>query len=328
MRRYNYAIPLVIVVIILVFTLTRDRAETVPEYSDTRMMMDTFVEIRVWGEGTVSGEACLDSAFAALSAIDSLLGDGLITCEERSVLAEAESESVMAIGAEAWRITRGLFDPTIGAVSRLWEFYPGARPPQPDDLAAGLAFVGLENYPAPGAPATGEESGYVLDIGGVAKGYALDLAAEKIRRLGFQAAIVNAGGDIKILGDKPGEGPWRIAVRHPRRRHEFLGCLNLGPVSVATSGDYERSFTFDGKTYHHILDPRDGMPSGRSVSVTVIGPDAGLCDALATGLFVLGAPEAVALAESLPGIEAVFVFGEDLEVVTTSGIADSFERLE
>jgi thiamine biosynthesis lipoprotein len=176
--------------------------------------------------------------------------------------------------------------------------------------------------------ASGEPEGYVLDIGGVAKGYALDLAAAEIERLGFRAAIVNAGGDIKVLGEKPGGGPWRIAVRHPRRRDAFMGCLNLGPGSVATSGDYERSFTFEGRTYHHILDPRDGMPSGRSVSVTVIGPDAGLCDALATGLFVLGGSEAVALAESLPGIEAVFIFGEDLDVATTSGITDAFERLE
>ncbi|MGD9401660.1 MAG: FAD:protein FMN transferase [bacterium] len=328
MRKYTYAVPVIIIAIVLVITLTRQRAETVREYSDSRMMMDTFVEICIWGEGKVSGEACLDSAFAVIASIDTLFGDGLITWAERGVLASPEAQEVMAVGREAWDITGGLFDPTIGSVSSLWEFYAGARPPEPDCISAALAYVGLDRYPAPGRPYAGDPSGFILDIGGVAKGYALDLAAAEIGRLGFDAAIVNAGGDIKILGEKPGGGPWRIAIRHPRERGEFLGCLEVGPVSVATSGDYERSFACAGKRYHHILDPRDGMPSGHSVSVTVVGPDACLCDALATGLFVLGPERGVALAESLQGVEAVFVYGEGLDVVTTGGIADSFERLE
>lgn len=326
MKRYNYAIPLVAVIILLVFTLTRDRGENVPEHYDSRLMMDTFVEIRIWGAGEVDGGAGLDSAFAAIAAIDDLLGDGIITPAEAIVLEAAETDSIMARSQAAWRHTGGLFDPTIGAVSRLWEFYAGAAPPDPDSLEGALGCVGLEDYMA-GRPCP-DGRGYVLDIGGVAKGYALELAAAAILRLGFRAALLNAGGDIKIVGDRPRGGKWRIAVRHPRAREDFLGCLNVGPVSIATSGDYERSFTHGGTTYHHILDPRNGMPSRGSVSVTVIGRDAGLCDALATGLFVMGGTEAVALVEALPGIEAVFVFGEDLDVVTTSGIADSFERLE
>lgn len=328
MKKYNYAIPIVIVVIIVVFTLTRDRGESVPEYSDTRLMMDTFVEIRLWGEGSVSGQAGLDSAFAVLADMGDLFGDGLITGAESAALEDPRADSIIAASRTAWRHTQGLFDPTIGAVSRLWEFYPGATPPDADSVRAALRKVGLEGYLA--ARRSGGASGcdYVLDIGGVAKGYALDLAAARIEALGFQAALLNAGGDIKILGEKPGGGLWRIAVRHPRARDTFLGCLEVGPVAIATSGDYERSYMYAGKRYHHLLDPRDGMPSGRSVSVTVIGQDAGLCDALATGLFVLGGEEAVAVAESLPGIEAIFVFGGDLEVVTTAGIAGSFERLE
>jgi thiamine biosynthesis lipoprotein len=328
MRRYNFAIPLVIVIILLVFTLTRDRGESVPEHYDSRLMMDTFIEITLWGEGSVSGEAGLDSAFAAIAGVGDLLGDGLITAAESGVLCTPEADSIMARSLTAWRRTEGLFDPTIGAVSRLWEFYPDAEPPDPDSVRAALEYVGLDAYLAAGRSAGESRVGYVLDVGGVAKGYALELAAATVERLGFPAALLNAGGDIKIIGEKPGGGPWRIAVRHPRRRDVFLGCLEVGPVSVATSGDYERSFTWEGKRYHHILDPRDGMPSSGSVSVTVIGRDAGLCDALATGFFVMGWDEALALAEALPGIEAVFVFGEDLDVVTTGGIADMFERME
>jgi thiamine biosynthesis lipoprotein len=328
MKRYNYVIPLAIVVFILILTTVRNRGEKIPEYCDSRIMMDTFVEIRIWGRGSVSGEAAVDSAFAVIARIAALLGEGIITASESGVLAEPEADSIMAISQRAWDETGGLFDPTIGSVSRLWEFYGEAAPPDADSVDAALEFVGLGAYLSQGISHGQAGRDYVLDVGGVAKGYALDLAAAEITRLGFRAALLNAGGDIKIVGEKPGGGRWRIAIRHPRNRDAFLGCLEVGPVSIATSGDYERCFVHEGTRYHHVLDPRTGMPSRSSVSVTVIGRDAGFCDALATGLFVMGVEQALALAESLPGIEAVFVTGEELDVVTTSGISDSFERLE
>jgi thiamine biosynthesis lipoprotein len=322
MKRQNYLIPLVIVVLILVYAAVK-RTDEVPEYSDSRIMMDTFVEIRVWGRGDVSAEAGVDSAFAAMALIADLLGDGLIFPAEAGVLRTSHMDSIMAISRHAWRVTGGLFDPTIGAVSRLWEFYPGGTPPPADSLDRALERVGLGRFPD-----SGTGSRQVLDIGGVAKGYALELGAEKLRSLGFTAALLNAGGDIKIVGSRPGRKKWRIAVRHPRRRGEFLGLLTTGSGSIATSGDYERFFICGGKRYHHILDPRDGMPSHASVSVTVLGPNAGFCDALATGLFVMGGDEAFALAESLPDIEAIFVWDEEMNVTVTSGISDSFERMD
>lgn len=332
MKKYTYVIPLAIVVFILILTAVRNRGEKVPEYFDSRIMMDTFLEIRIWGTGSVSGDAAVDSAFAVIARLEYLLGEGIITAAESRVLEEPEVDSIMTVGKRAYDVTAGLFDPTIGSVSRLWEFYREAVPPDPDSLEAALEVVGLEEYLARGAgPATlagGAGGDYVLDVGGIAKGYALDLAAAEIERLGFRAALLNAGGDIKIVGDKPGGGLWRIAMRHPRKQDAFVGFLEVGPVSIATSGDYERCFVRDGTRYHHILDPRTGMPSRSSVSVTVIGRDAGFCDALATGLFVMGGERALALAESLPGIEAVFITGEQLDVMTTSGISDSFERLE
>ena len=336
MKRYNYVIPLAIVAVILILVVVGDRGESIPEYYDSKIMMDTFVEIRIWGSGKVSGEDACDSAFAVIARIDSLLGDGLITGAEMGVLAEPEVGGIMDVSETAYNVTEGLFDPTIGAVSMLWEFYDGAKPPDADSVSAALERVGLVHYLGrvdPAAPSRWRTLGEardacVLDIGGVAKGYALDLAAARITGLGFQAALLNAGGDIKIVGEKPGGGKWRIAVRHPRRRDVFLGCLEVGPAAIATSGDYERFFTHEGTRYHHILDPRDGMPSRSSVSVTVIGREAGLCDALATGLFVMGGERALALAEDLPGIDAVFVIGEELDVTATEGISNSFERLE
>jgi thiamine biosynthesis lipoprotein len=327
MKRYSFAIPLAVVAVLVVFTLLRQGGEDVPEYRDSRLMMDTFVEIRLWGEGDVPGEAALDSAFAAMAHIDRLLGDGLITARDSAAFDAPAVDSIMAVSALAWRLTGGEFDPTIGAVSRLWEFYPDSAPPDADSLKAGLKAVGFGRYLAASRSPGGDIGPYVLDIGGVAKGYAVDLAARVIERLGFPAALINAGGDIRLVGHKPGGGPWRIAVRHPRKQNEFIGCLEVGPVSIATSGDYERCFTYEGVRYHHILDPADGMPARGAISVTVIGRDAGLCDALATGLFVLGGRRALALAESLPGIEAVVVPDEACEALVTTGAADAFEEV-
>ena len=322
MSKYANVIPLCIVAIVIGLAVLRSTADKAVEHSDQRIMMDTFVEIRIWGEGNVSAEAGLDSAFAVIGRIDRMLGDGLVTSAEAGLLDGACLDSIMAISARAWQITGGLFDPTIGSVSRLWEFGPEAVPPRADSIEVALARVGLGRYLA------GDVRGCVLDIGGVAKGYALELAARKLAGLGFGAALLNAGGDIKIMGERPGGGPWRIAIRHPRDSNSLLGCLEVGPVSIATSGDYERAFVHEGRRYHHILDPRDGMPSYSSISATVIGANAGLCDALATGLFVMGGGPALELAEKLPGIEAVFVFDDSSGVMMTEGIARSFEESE
>jgi thiamine biosynthesis lipoprotein len=203
----------------------------------------------------------------------------------------------------------------------LWDFWEGAVPPAEDSVRAGLDYLGLDTYLAGRAL-----PGCILDLGGVAKGYAVDLAAAKLRALGFTSAIVNAGGDMRLVGCRPDGKPWRIAVRHPRRRGEFIGFLELEDVSVATSGDYEKFFIFDGKRFHHILDPRTGMPGYASTGVTVVAEDAAYCDAMATGLFLLGTEQGVAAVEADTGIEALFVHADGRTVTVSSGLTSRFGR--
>ncbi|MFH1312963.1 MAG: FAD:protein FMN transferase [Candidatus Eisenbacteria bacterium] len=324
MRRYKYLPPVLIICAVLGFTIIRNMRTGADYYSDSAIMMDTVVEVSVWGKGKVPATAAVDSVLKAMARIDRLLGDGFVEVGKGGdVLRSNEFGHLLAVSRRAHDATRGLFDPTIGSVSRLWEFWEGAEPPREASIKSALAHVGLEAYLSGRDP-----GGTVFDLGGVAKGYAVDLGAETLRRLGFKSAIINAGGDLNLIGKRVDRRPWRIAIRHPRQSDGFIGYLDLEDVSVATSGDYERCFIYDGRRYHHILDPRTGMPGGASTGVTVVGPSSCLSDALATGLFLLGPVEGLAVVESLEGIDAVFVNAGGDSLAVSSGLASGFGRFE
>jgi thiamine biosynthesis lipoprotein len=259
-----------------------------------------------------------------MARVDSLFGGGMVDAETHAVVAGSpEFEYLVDMSRRVHDMTRGLFDPTIGSVSRLWEFWHDAEPPPMDSIRSGLANVGLDQY------VSGRDTDhFVLDLGGIAKGYAVDLATDTLRALGFKSAIINAGGDLSLIGKRLDGRPFRIAIRHPRLNDGFIGYLDLEDVCVATSGDYERCFVVGGVRYHHILDPRTGMPGDQSASVTVVTSRNCLGDALATGLFLLGAKEGLRVVEDLEGVEAVFVFAEGESVAVSSGLIGKFGRYE
>jgi thiamine biosynthesis lipoprotein len=145
-----------------------------------------------------------------------------------------------------------------------------------------------------------------IDLGGFAKGYAADNGAAILARHGIGHALVAAGGDSRLLGDRCGR-PWTIGIRDPRRKGEVVALLPLEDVSVSTSGDYERFFE-DGTTRcHHVLDPRTGRSPQDVRSVTIVAPDGLTSEALSKTVFVLGVERGMRLVESLPGVDAVVV---------------------
>lgn len=324
MIRYRIGLPIAVVCAILAFAVVRNLTQHDAYCWDSALMMDTVVEIGVWGRGNVPADAAVDSAFGVMSRVDSLFrGRFVHEAQDTEVIASGEFRYLMDISSAAYEMTLGSFDPTIGSVSRLWGFWDGAEPPPRDSIEQALAAVGLARY------LLGERGrGVVFDLGGIAKGYAVDLAAQKLRGLGFRSAIINAGGDLSLVGKRPDGRPWRIAIRHPRQRGTFIGYLDLEDVSVATSGDYEKYFIFDGRRYHHILDPRTGWPGHASASVTVVASGTCLSDALATGLFVMGPEMGLGAVEGWDGVEAVFVHADGDSLEVSRGLAGSFGRFE
>lgn len=221
---------------------------------------------------------------------------------------------------EAYRLTSGAFDPTVAPLVSAYNFAYDSKTgekntPHPltaQQVSALLPLVGFNKV------LVDEErskvylpAGMSIDLGAVAKGYAADLACERVAKE-VSGVMVEIGGDIAIRGVKPDGEPWQVAIADPRHPQETLvEFLLTGDCGVATSGDYERYFEVDGIRYSHIIDPKTGLPAHYMVSVTVVAPTAALADALATGIFVLGVEPGLALVEQLPGVEVLIYTDED-----------------
>ncbi|KAF2957549.1 hypothetical protein AS159_07755 [Thermotoga sp. Ku-13t] len=193
------------------------------------------------------------------------------------------------------KLTNGAFDPTLGELIRLWGFDKIAetipsRVPSPKEIEEALKHAGTDKLELDFQRRRVRLlNGAKLDLGGIAKGYALDRAYQVAKEVDKDCTgFVEAGGDIRILGPKFGSRPWVIGVRNPRQGDAVIAYLYLTSGAVATSGDYERYFEIGGVRYHHILDPRTGFPARGAISVTVVADNAVTADALSTAGFVMG----------------------------------------
>ncbi len=221
--------------------------------------------------------------------------------------------AVLPVIAEANRLARlsnGLFNPVIGKLVALWGFHDNALPvgtlPDRQAIAALVAQAPAANdVVIRDGMVSNSNPAVEYDLGGFAKGYAIDRSMERLRTLGIENAIVNAGGDLRAIG-RHGNRPWRVGIRHPRQEGILASVEIEGDASIFTSGDYERFFEVDGTRYHHILDPRSGYPADTATSVTVIHGTAATADAAATALFVAGPDHWAAVARSM-GVELVML---------------------
>jgi len=223
--------------------------------------------------------------------------------------------------------TNGAFRPDLGPLVRLWGIgTDNARIPEYWEIDDALEIVESTFFSmGDSGMARLDPAGASLDLGAIAKGYAVDRACEVLRKYGVTAAMVWAGGDLRVWGTKPDGKPWRIGVRHPRNQSDFLAVLTIDSGAVATSGDYERYFEFEGGKYHHILDPEEGAPSRASISSTVYAPTCMDADAYATAMFVLGPEKGMEVANQL-GVPAYIMDKKSGRYIVRKN--EYFERLE
>ncbi len=255
-------------------------------------------------------------ASSPLSSVNGAAGD-------HAVPVPADLRAVIRRGIEIGQRTDGAFDITWAALWGLWDFR-AVTPQVPADAEierrAGLVDFRLVEIDDEAGTVYLPRAGMLIGLGGIAKGYALDVSARGLRERGFDSFLISAGGQM-MLGGRRGDRPWRVGVRDPRGApDDFFAFIETTGVSISTSGDYERYFIRDGIRYHHILDPRTGRPSRGPRSATVISADATLADALSTALMILGTDRGLALAESWAGVEAVVVDARGT-VHATAGIA-------
>ena len=225
--------------------------------------------------------------------------------------------SMIAISKDLFEKSDGLFNPAIGNLINLWQMHrhdeSDIRPP---DAAVIRRLVtqnpNMSDIHIDGTSVESRNPGVQLSLGAFAKGYAIDLAMEYLQSQGIENAVINAGGDLRVIGQHGGR-PWRIGIRHPRKDGVIAWLDAEANESIFTSGDYERFYMHDGKRYHHILDPRTGYPATGSTSVTVIHHDAGIADAAATALFVAGPERWYEIARAM-NIKYVMLIDTDLGI--------------
>jgi len=296
-----------------------------------RVAMGTVVTVKLHAGRRLS-EALVDSAFAEIERIESLMSRHVADSEANRIEREAvagdfvcspEMAAVLARCQEYAVRTEGRFDVTVGALTRLWNFPEAQYPPAPALIDSALAHVGYRDLVVEGRRVRLGRGGIRLDLGAAAKGYAVDRAVARLQELGVTAGLVEAGGDLRYWGSKPDGSGWRFAVQHPRAPNEYLPVDDIGLVAIATSGDYEQFFEHEGRRYHHILDPRTGYPAAGAVSATAWANSALEADIVATTAFILGPLEGVRLGEDLPEVEVLVLYmdGGRLLHRRTSGLA-------
>ncbi|MCX7828213.1 MAG: FAD:protein FMN transferase [Thermanaerothrix sp.] len=227
----------------------------------------------------------LTSAHLEFSEVSSLSRTGALYPSE-------DVRRLLRMALKAAKDSRGAFDPTIGALTSLWQIgTPNARVPKPWEIARAVRHVDYRGLFEDRDGRFHLKAGQRLDLGGIAKGFAGDVLAKELRSMGVQWAVLDLGGNVVVVGN-PDKGPWRIGIQHPiSPRGTILGVLEIaGPkAAVVTSGVYERFLEVGNRRYHHILDPKTGYPvQSGLLSVTVVSHSSSEADALSTALFVLG----------------------------------------
>lgn len=309
-------------IILLCLTLTAflSGCNRKPEaYQEQLLVFGTLVEIKLWDVEPEQGRQAIaqladDFNFlhrvwhawnpGSLSRINQLLPAGEKFSGAPSVL------PLIIEGQRLSKLSGGLFNPAIGNLIKLWGFESDDPPkgPPPDEQAIEAILKrhpSMEDISIDGIELQCSNDAVRLDFGGFAKGVAIDNAIQHLREMGINNAIVNAGGDLRIIGSH-GERPWRIGIRNPRGAGMLASVDVSGDESVVTSGDYERFFEYEGVRYYHIIDPRTGYPARGAVSVTVFDEQAGKADAAATALFVAGPEDWYDVAKAM-GVKGVML---------------------
>jgi len=325
--------PLVILLLLgLLAIFAVQRCHREPEsVSRSRLLMGTVVEITALGDDREALDQAVTEAFRSMERVEELMSAGRpnsdvarLNAAAEAVEVDPETAAVLALGQQVAKASGGAFDMTLGRLKGIWKIEEAdPRIPTKAEIAAALAGIGPQALRLEGNRVSKTDPALQVDLGGIAKGYAVDQAIEVLRRAGVAHASVNAGGDIRLLGDHLGR-PWRIGIQHPRNLQSLLATLNLVDVAVVTSGDYERYFERDGVRYHHLFDPATGFPANRCQSVTVVAPTAAEADALATAAFVLGPTAGLRMIEAWPHAEALLV-AADGSTTVSPGLKDRLQ---
>jgi thiamine biosynthesis lipoprotein len=301
-------------------------------FEERAAIMGTEVSILIMDETEQTARRAMRAAFDEVRRIDALMTDWRSSPfeeinQQAGIAPVAVSDEILFMVQEAIRISKltdGSFDISYAGAGRLWDFKksPPALPGE-QEIRESLKLVGYSNIRVNAAEKTVflPLEGMRIGLGGIAKGYSVDRAAQTIKESGIKNFAVNAGGDLTVRGKRGGK-LWWVGIRHPRNKTENIALLPISNGTVVTSGDNERFFVVDGVRYCHILNPKTGYPANQCQSVTLIARTTYLGDALATSVFVMGPARGMQFIESQAHLEGMIV-DADGRIHVSSGLQKS-----
>lgn len=313
---------LVVVLFLIGFFIAQNKNYDVKTVKRSQILLGTVVEIQVKNNDEQKAEDATNKAFAEIKRIDDLF----TTYNQASEVWKINNscDTIISVNPEIYnlivlcdsvtKISNNCFDVSLDNLIKLWGFDSGnPHLPKKESIDSALIKCGWNNMKITGQNKIIKKNNVGLNFGAIAKGYAVDKAMEVIIKSGIDDALVNAGGEIKVIGSE-----WIVGIQHPRIENEIIKKVKLKNISVATSGDYEQYFEVDGTRYHHILDPKTGYPAKGLQSVTIINKSNAYADALATAVFVMGKENGMKLIEKLKDTEAMII-NSDGKIFYSSG---------
>jgi len=295
--------------------------------------MNTYITMTAYGQ---NAETALENAEQRINGLESRLSVTDTKSEVyalnhsggKTVTVGQDTVDILSYALTMAKQTGGALDPTIYPVLAAWGFTTdNYQIPESRELSRLLERTGYGKIRVSGSSVV-LPAGMEVDLGAVAKGYTGDIVADILKEYGVSSAFINLGGNVQTVGSRPDGAPWRIGVRMPGSNDDF-GILAVKDCAVVTSGNYQKYFTGeDGKVYGHIIDPKTGYPVDNGLaSVTVIGNEGKLCDALSTALFVMGKEAAIEYWKQHGGFE-MLLMTEDQEILITEGLDGVFSLRE
>ena len=335
-RRHWFALGITMLLATLAFVGCG--AETQVPVKETRLLLDTAIEITAYGEDAKTGIANAFAEYERVQKIADRFQPGSdIDRVNRSAGGEAVRvdplliDMIAAVEAQPQPV-RDLVKMTIGPVSDTWQIRDtdNWRLPSETAVDAARALVDDQAMELDRAASTIRltKADMRLDVGAVAKGFATDRAIAALKAAGVQHALINAGGNIHAIGGKPDGSPWRVGLQHPREKNKLSGIFSLlDGESLQTSGDYQRFVIYEGRRYSHIFDPRTGAPSDTGLSsATIVCNSSTLGDILSTAVYVAGQTDGQAILKQYYPESGSVLIAVDGQCISSDNIKERFQR--
>ncbi len=302
-------------------------------------MMGTVIQLKAYGD---NADQIIDESFDLISELEGKMSLNIKGSEvnqinqssgKRPISVSEDTYQVIAGALDYAKVSGGAFDPTIGPVVQVWGIgTEKSQVPDKEELKEELKLVDYQKVElsAEDKKIFLEQENMILDVGGIAKGYAADQVMKFLKGKGVSSAYISLGGNVSVLGKKPDGSLWKVGIQNPKAksRGDVMGIVKLADQTVVTSGNYERYFMEDGVRYHHLLDPKTGYPARNGIiSSTIITDSSFTADALSTAVYILGVEEGLELIKQFDDVEAILIT-EDNHVYLTEGLTDNLKIVD